>query len=77
MRTQGENYNNIREKFSVTFWERKHLLNSTILKKEMKKAECDRFRDILIQWMHTPTHTGRFAITFKNGKGEKPQKNAS
>ena len=40
MRTQGENYNNIREKFSVTFWERKHLLNSTILKKEWKKQHA-------------------------------------
>ena len=34
----------------------------------IEKAPYDDFRDILIQWMHTPTDRGRFAITFWKGK---------
>ena len=35
----------------------------------MKKAPHDRLKDILlITWMRTPTHSGRFAITFRKKK---------
>lgn len=52
---QGENCSNIREKFSVTFWERKHI------------RYCS-FRGILIHWMHAPTHEKWCTITLRNWK---------